>query len=46
MDPKTSEALEIVRKACDAVSCDGPSRRMIEAALAHLESKLSPAPKQ
>lgn len=39
MKPKTRDAWEIVEKALDTVTCDGPSRRMIQSAVEHLKSE-------
>ena len=44
MDPKTAEALQIIRALVDQVALTGPQRRQVDAAVAHLETKVTPAP--
>jgi hypothetical protein len=45
MDSKTQEALTIVGQLCDQTALTKAQRQMVDAALAHLTEKLTPAPK-
>lgn len=44
MNPKITEALSIVAQVCDQAPMTGPQRRLVDAALATLQSAITPPP--